>query len=205
MKKLMIAAAIVCAAVAGQAATASWGSDMVMAPADETGAKGEDWAAGSMYVFGITEEQYGKWAAMSYADASAEIWSTFGSGDKIDAATLALNAGVDAKSDPRVAELGFLGMGSLDEAVTDNAGPLYRAIILTDQSTGKDMYIANIDMVNIEGSATYTALNGAAGTTWAGTAGGSIDSWNAVAVPEPTSGLLLLLGVAGLALRRRRA
>ena len=29
--------------------------------------------------------------------------------------------------------------------------------------------------------------------------------WTATAIPEPTSGLLLLLGVAGLALRRRRA
>jgi len=29
--------------------------------------------------------------------------------------------------------------------------------------------------------------------------------WQAVAVPEPTSGLLMLLGVAGLALKRRRA
>jgi hypothetical protein len=32
------------------------------------------------------------------------------------------------------------------------------------------------------------------------------NTWNEMAaVPEPTSGLLLLLGVAGLALRRKRA
>ena len=30
-------------------------------------------------------------------------------------------------------------------------------------------------------------------------------TWTAAAVPEPTSGLLLLLGVAGLALKRKRA
>ena len=29
--------------------------------------------------------------------------------------------------------------------------------------------------------------------------------WTTTAVPEPTSGLLMLLGMAGLALRRRRA
>jgi len=33
----------------------------------------------------------------------------------------------------------------------------------------------------------------------------SADVWNTAVVPEPTSGLLLLLGVAGLALKRKRA
>ena len=35
------------------------------------------------------------------------------------------------------------------------------------------------------------------------TGGGEAGAWTVAAVPEPTSGLLLLLGVAGLALRRK--
>ena len=37
------------------------------------------------------------------------------------------------------------------------------------------------------------------------TASQAAGAWKAVAAPEPTSGLLMLLGMAGLALRRRRA
>ena len=34
---------------------------------------------------------------------------------------------------------------------------------------------------------------------------GAATSWQTAAIPEPTSGLLMLLGMAGLALSRRRA
>ena len=47
-----------------------------------------------------------------------------------------------------------------------------------------------------------SAVEWTTGTTSVGTAGGW---YTAAAVPEPTSGLLMLLGMAGLALRRRRA
>ena len=44
------------------------------------------------------------------------------------------------------------------------------------------------------------------GTTIFGAATGTTaTAWSTAAVPEPTSGLLLLIGMAGLALRRKRA
>ena len=50
----------------------------------------------------------------------------------------------------------------------------------------------------------YT-VTGLADNTWAGANFTYASGGNFTAVPEPTSGLLMLLGMAGLALRRRRA
>lgn len=67
-------------------------------------------------------------------------------------------------------------------------------------TAAKNFYISDIADVafknsGVAGSASFDLSATATATTWAATS----------AVPEPTSGLLVLLGMAGLALRRRRA
>ena len=58
----------------------------------------------------------------------------------------------------------------------------------------------------ISADVTKTAPNaGALQMSFANLSTNAQTSWTAAAVPEPTSGLLMLLGMAGLALRRRRA
>ena len=49
-----------------------------------------------------------------------------------------------------------------------------------------------------------TTINFALGSGFA-TSGNKWNGWTSAAAPEPTSGLLVLLGVAGLALKRKRA
>ena len=92
----------------------------------------------------------------------------------------------------------------------------------TDATTGDQFYlhaIMTVDGKNYEmdlfksSPFALTATNNGGSETFAwaaGTYGGLADTptegkWSVAAVPEPTSGLLLLLGMAGLALKRKRA
>ena len=78
------------------------------------------------------------------------------------------------------------------------------AIVLTeyyDEALDKTFYQSNAMVVNV---ATGTATASNFGTKAGGT-GTAFTAWQTMDTPEPTSAMLLLLGMAGLALKRKRA
>ena len=195
MKKLMIVAAIVCAVAMSQAATIKWGGDI--AQADGLTAVGTGSTA--YLVRGSTEAA----AAITKVIVAGTDWSTWttDTGASIVSAYV-LNA-ADAGTNYRF-ETGY--------AITSDADAGYYSIVVVDGQAGADGLYGSY---NYGGQNTNTSPtsgdivnlmigdNWTTSTAWIGQGG-----FNAVqftAVPEPTSGLLILLGMAGLALKRKRA
>lgn len=177
MKKLLIAAAIVCAAAFVQAATVNWGVSGVKNSSGAAPTAG--WAVMAFY----TEAGAGS-AAIESAIASKTAGSL---AFDTKALTVSFGAGKYGPVDATAA------------GITDTSKKYdFYFVVFNDSDATKATEYAMASASNVEYSSMASKFT-ASGVFSAST------PWTSTAVPEPTSGLLMLLGMAGLALRRRRA
>ena len=192
MKKLMIAAAIVCAAAISQAAVVTWGGAIA-----DPAYPGIDTAAQKYPATAVLI-----WSASAFSSVDQLAGLTVGSDAKLAGVKVAEVVDTYAITQEDSDAWGFSQNYSKAGSGVDG----YYAVLVTDgdANTMASYYqLAQISGTSEASGSTDRTIN----ADWSG--GEFLEQGGYTvavgAVPEPTSGLLLLLGVAGLALRRRRA
>lgn len=178
MKKLIMFAAVAILAFVGQAAAVSWN----ITYADQ----GATWAGNGATVMAF--------AGTDYADIVKLV--TISGSDTLQADLAEKAIGTSTFKNNR-------GSAMLPSAIkTDNAPSTMFWMIFTEGSWDAGKAVTWTAATDVSGSY-YTPP--ATGTSFALTATNFANSGTIASVPEPTSGILLLVGMAGLALRRKRA
>lgn len=192
MKKLIIAAfAVACAAVA-QAATVQWGSGALYTAADANGGWSSTMvntagALVTMNIYMVDESTYTTVSAMSQENMykwAAGQTATYTAQNK--------NPSTSA----------IIGAATVSDSTLAGSTTYYSILTAeyTDATLEKDFYMAAAVTATTPASGQKNVQNIFGGA--AALATGGVRDWQPI--PEPTSGLLMLLGMAGLALRRKQ-
>ena len=186
MKKLIIALAAVVMAVGAQAAAVSWLSGNINDPTGSVANKNV-----TAYLWVIDATTYDTYAANTTGKAMSDaVYAAYGSktGEAYTSATTTKKGVANLTDDSK-------SYGSGDSAY---------GVILYTYGSGDDLqYMGNVGKVTFESAMDVESAN--MSEFLLGNTTSAAPAWSTAAVPEPTSGLLMLLGMAGLALRRRRA
>ena len=191
MKKIIVLLAVAAMAVVSQAASISWKTGTgVKAPTADGSFGTANAGAGtlSMYVWIIDSATY----------SGLTVDSVIGTyKDALGTAT--------ASATGKGGATGITVNTTHDDWVADQDTTYYAAILTTYTADGTTLYIGNLATSIVNGGGAGTPVNNLAKYIGGGTSGTAITGWSkGESIPEPTSGLLLLVGGAVLALRRRR-
>ena len=193
MKKLMLALGVAACATALQAASIKWGGDICQPDATTAYASGsvaylihgESAAAAAITKVIVAGTDWSAWTT----DTGAKVVSSY-TLSSLDAET---NYHFDALKN-----------------ITGDADAGYYSVVVVNGSAGADgkygsyNYAGQNSLVDpTSGAVTDLTIGDGWASAWLGNGGSTAVQFTAA--PEPTSGLLLLLGMAGLALKRKRA
>ena len=189
MKKMMMALAAVVAGVAANAATVDWQYQI-------TGSSVNYNSGYTLYLVDAVKWDNATISAATFADSTIVYGSTtFAAGTGKSASSKSYSS-IKAGS----ASAGMTATALSDDIITAGGTHEFYYVILNANEDPNTYYVS--DKATLTGragnqsevSANLVSLSNA-----------SVQAAGWTAVPEPTSGLLMLLGMAGLALRRKRA
>jgi hypothetical protein len=191
MKKLIIAAFAVVFAAATQAASVFWGGDICLQDCTTP------LTSGSTAYLVFSETAFAAPTTVTIADGGIANW-TVNNGASVVASYSITDADIGnwsfktAYGKPGEAINGYFGVIVVDGSAA------------ADGLTGAYASLGNADLGATDPTADLVYGDGSF-NNWIGENGFNSVSFTTASVPEPTSGLLMLVGLAGLALRRRRA
>ena len=204
MKKLMIEACAVALAAGAQAAAVTWqwaGSayNGYKNPGTTATYEGKAAQAGTLYIFNANEAGISQQAILTALLAGSDI-STLGAIDNYTSTNGKMTSKKTLASD-----YASFAPVRWDDGKAANFADVFYAMVVDDNVFISDTLSMQVQTAKDTNLAASTMAVQSAKFKGDAADGFTAGGWYAMSVPEPTSGLLLLLGVAGLALKRKRA